>query len=189
VSGTVTAISRLAMCGSSAVPGYVITVQPPGMPATDVPLALGDLPQPFEIGDHFELLTAKPLFQYWLTRDLRKNGVTVVYSSYVPSDTQLPPPPSLTLEYGAVLCTNSTPCSYAAVYELRATAAGVTVDIPQSAHADVGDFRVFNINVTGGLIPSSTCGSDIESSIFQFADVRRTPVGTAPSDAGAPDAH
>lgn len=185
VSGTVTAISQVATCGSSGVPGYVITVQPAGMPATNVPLALGDLPQPFEVGDHFELLTEKPTFQAWLTHDLRKNGVTVVYTTYLPGPKLLPP---LTLEFGADLCTMNDFCVISTLHSLHATAGGVTVDIPPGGHADVGDFRVFNIYVASGVIVPGTNCQDVVAGQFEVAAVRRTPVG-AVDDAGAPDAH
>jgi hypothetical protein len=158
----------------SMIPGYAITVQPPGMPATTVRLALGDLPQPFVVGDRLEILTSRPLFQWWLTQDVRKNGVTVVYTSYA-LDTALPAP--LTLERGDGVCSSATDCAYETVQNVHAVAGGMSGDIPPNGHADVGDFRVFNIYAAnGGPLGGSSCPTDVELNLFRIAVVRRTSI-------------
>jgi hypothetical protein len=182
----VTAVLATTVCAAKTL-GYVITAETPGMPAWTLSLALGDLPEPFAVGDRIDIVTSQPgeLFQFRPTLDIRRNGVTVVYTA-LGVDTRLPPP--LDVSRGAPLCTVAGTCIAETVRAVHASAGNVSADIPPHAFADVGDYRVFDVLAeTGSVLNSSlSCPTDADVNAFQIAVVRRTPIPSA--DAGTTDA-
>jgi hypothetical protein len=166
------------------MPGYQITVEAAGMSPTTVNMAFSDLPQPFVVGDRLDIETSRPGFQWWLTQDVRRNGVTVVYVTWA-IDQALPPP--LTLERTDPVCATRTDCLVSTVREVRATIGSTSIDIAPGSSGDIGDYRVFNYYATTGQVQNGgNCPADIVADMFQVAVVRRTPIDS--SDAGSGDA-